>query len=386
MNDIIKRSENINEGLDLIVNEFRDIQHVKIPFNDIATLGSTFTPLVSSFKQNEQMFPGGGVYRVSLPKGIQGTLAEASDGSGFRGFVMGDNGIKAHAVLHEVGSADVSTMVTYNPAMLFISAAIISIDHKLDDIKRLQQDTIDILERDKKSQLRADMDLLIEISGNYKYEWDNDSLVSVNLSQVKSIKRNALKDIYSYMEEVERLLDDGKEESITKRTGQVNRIFNRFVHYKLGLYVYTMSSLFEIILSRNFNGEYIRNILAGLEEYSYQYRVLYTRCYDCIEFLMKSSVISKVTGGIAHINRTAGMAVGKIPIINKSQININMLKNSERLEKKEYEKNMRVMERFMVYKDSGIQALIDNIESINIIYNEPIELYCDRENIYLAKI
>lgn len=59
MNDIIKRSENINEGLDLIVNEFRDIQHVKIPFNDIATLGSTFTPLVSSFKQNEQMFPGG---------------------------------------------------------------------------------------------------------------------------------------------------------------------------------------------------------------------------------------------------------------------------------------------------------------------------------------
>ena len=63
-----------------------------------------------------------------------------------------------------------------------------------------------------------------------------------------------------------------------------------------------------------------------------------------------------------------------------------MLKNSERLEKKEYEKNMRVMERFMVYKDSGIQALIDNIESINIIYNEPIELYCDRENIYLAKI
>lgn len=300
---------------------------------------------------------------------------------------MGDNGIKAHAVLHEVGSADVSTMVTYNPAMLFISAAIISIDHKLDDIKRLQQDTIDIfLERDKKSQLRADMDLLMEISGNYKYEWDNDSLVSVNLSQVKSIKRNALKDIYSYMEEVERLLDDGKEESITKRTGQVNRIFNRFVHYKLGLYVYTMSSLFEIILSRNFNGEYIRNILAGLEEYSYQYRVLYTRCYDCIEFLMKSSVIAKVTGGIAHINRTAGMAVGKIPIINKSQININMLKNSERLEKKEYEKNMRVMERFMVYKDSGIQALIDNIESINIIYNEPIELYCDRENIYLAKI
>lgn len=59
MNDIIKRSENINEGLDLIVNEFRDIQHVKIPFNDIATLGSTFTPLVSSFKQNEQMFRGG---------------------------------------------------------------------------------------------------------------------------------------------------------------------------------------------------------------------------------------------------------------------------------------------------------------------------------------
>lgn len=289
-------------------------------------------------------------------------------------------------MLHEVGTADVSTMITYNPAMLFISAAIISIDHKLDDIKRLQQDTIDILERDKKSQLRADMDLLMEISGNYKYEWDNDSLVSVNLSQVKCIKRNALKDIYSYMEEVERLLDDGKEESITKRTGQVNRIFNRFVHYKLGLYVYTMSSLFEIILSRNFNDEYIRNVLAGLEGYSYQYRVLYTRCYDCIEFLMKSSVISKVTGGIAHINKTAGRAVGKIPIINKSQINIHMLKSSERLEKKEYEKNMRVMERFMVYKDSGIQALIDNIESINYIYNEPIELYCDRENIYLAKI
>lgn len=83
MNDIIKRSENINEGLDLIVNEFRDIQHVKIPFNDIATLGSTFTPLVSSFKQNEQMFPGGytefhcqKVFRVHWQKRVMEVVFE----------------------------------------------------------------------------------------------------------------------------------------------------------------------------------------------------------------------------------------------------------------------------------------------------------------------
>lgn len=61
MDDIIKRSENVNEEFDLMVNGLRDIQHIKIPFNDIAALGSSFAPLVSSFKQNEQMFSGGGI-------------------------------------------------------------------------------------------------------------------------------------------------------------------------------------------------------------------------------------------------------------------------------------------------------------------------------------
>lgn len=77
MNEII-RSEHVNEEFNLMVDEFRDIQHLKISFNDIAALGSSFTPLVSAFKENEQMFPGGGytefrcqkVFRVHWQKRV----------------------------------------------------------------------------------------------------------------------------------------------------------------------------------------------------------------------------------------------------------------------------------------------------------------------------
>lgn len=76
MNEII-RSEHVNEEFNLMVDEFRDIQHLKISFNDIAALGSSFTPLVSAFKENEQMFPGGGGIQSFAAKRYSGYIGRS---------------------------------------------------------------------------------------------------------------------------------------------------------------------------------------------------------------------------------------------------------------------------------------------------------------------
>ena len=68
----------------------------------------------------------------------------------------------------------------------------------------------DILERDKKSQLLADYDLLASYMDDYKYYWENEASLVVNLNQVKNIKRNAMKDVRSYTEQIESMISAKK--------------------------------------------------------------------------------------------------------------------------------------------------------------------------------
>ena len=173
---------------------------------------------------------------------------------------------------------------------IIIAVAVLAVVKQIDDIKSGQKEIIDILERDKKSQLLADYDILSTYMEEYQFYWDNDATTMVNLNQVKNIKRNAQKDIRSYAEQIEELVSAKRNLlKLQSASQKIGKLLDRFVHYKLALHVYALSEYLEVMLSKNFHAEYLSKASAGIRTNAISFLDLYSKCYDKIEQLKKEA-------------------------------------------------------------------------------------------------
>ena len=66
--------------------------------------------------------------------------------------------------------------------MTAMAIMLVRIDKKLDDIQKTQKQILDFLNRDKESKLLADLDLLMEITRNYKFNFDNKEYLRTKLN------------------------------------------------------------------------------------------------------------------------------------------------------------------------------------------------------------
>lgn len=197
-NSVIQPSIHVEQALIDIKDTFQLPMLAKIPFTEIATLGGAFSGVVEALATPAAE----GIYRCVFPNGVTGTLAKATDGSGALGAIMNKSGIAGQARWIPVDKA-------IGPACLkatLVAVAVLAVVKQINDIKDAQKEIIGILERDKKSQLLADYDILATYMDDYRFYWESEADIVVNLNQVKNIKRNAQKDIRSYSEQLEELV------------------------------------------------------------------------------------------------------------------------------------------------------------------------------------
>lgn len=233
-----------------------------ISFSEIISLGGGFAAAFSDFISMLPTTTEGGIYRCVFPEGVSGTLAKARDGSGALGTIMNSQGIVGQARWHPVKQVK-SRAGGPGFQTALMAVAILAVVQQIKDFKKGQQEIIDILERDKKSQLLADYDLLASYIDEYKFYWNNEAQLVVNLNQVKNIKRNAMKDIRSYTEQMENLIQAKNSFfSIQSASQKIGQLLDRFVRYKLALQVYAVSEYLEIMLSKTFR----RNICKRLRK------------------------------------------------------------------------------------------------------------------------
>ena len=219
----LRPSIQVEHALAEIKDSYQTPPLAKIPFTEIAALGGSFAGVVETMATPAAE----GLYRCVFPKGITGTLAMAKDGSGALGTIMND-GIVGQARWIPVDKA-------IGPACFkaaLVAVAVLAVVKQVQDIKDGQKEIVSILERDKKSQLLADYDLIASYMDDYKFYWENEASLVVNLNQVKNIKRNAMKDLRSYIEQLEGMLS-AKKSLLKMQTAsyKIGQILDRFVHY-----------------------------------------------------------------------------------------------------------------------------------------------------------
>ena len=379
LNELTESGSNLRPSIQVehTLTEIKDTYQTsplaKIPFTEIAALGGSFAGVVETLATPAAE----GLYRCVFPKGVAGTLAMAKDGSGALGAIM--NG-------RIVGQARwIPVDKAIGPACLkaaLVAIAVLAVVKQVQDIKDGQKEIIGILERDKKSQLLADYDLLSSYMEEYHFYWENEKSLVVNLNQVKNIKRNAMKDLRSYIEQIEGALS-AKTILLKMQTAssKIGHILNRFVHYKLALHVFALSEYMEVMLSKNFHAEYLNKIEDEIREHAIKYRNLYTACFDKIERLKKEEVTAQAANKLAGMSRSVGSFIGKIPLVKEGPVDEFLIGVGDFIsdaEKKQVEKTLAF---FIQHKDSGLLPVADHIAKINHLSNRPVVMLYDKNDL-----
>lgn len=388
--DVKDNNETINMMLDMeyipsIYDEKINIEkYTKIPLSELSILGVGFSNISEVTRTITQSINTDGLYRCVLPKGAT-KLAQAKDGTGALGSAFDTNNklIGQARWIKQDNVRQVTTM-PYNPTMLFMAATLMSIDKKLDSIQETQQKILSFLENKEKANLKASLDTLSDILNNYKYNWENEKYRTNKHILVQSIKHDASKSIEFHQTQIREKL---KKQSLLHINKSVNnkmeKIYSQFKDYQLALYIFSFASFIEIILLGNFNVEYLNNTSNKIESLSLKYRELYTECYNIIEGYASTSMESHLLNGLAKISKTSGQLISKVPVVNKSPIDGVLMETGERLEKFESNKTNKTLKNFIDARSSQVQLFVDNINTVNKLYNEPLEFLIYKEYIYI---
>lgn len=376
-NELIKAMTASELTLPAVQEELSVQTYSKIPLSRITALGTGLESVVVAL---QQIVSGGqavsGYYKVTIPAGTH--LASFKDGTGFLGTALGDTGIAGQARLNPL---------MCDPTMLLVAATFANFDKKLDTIQETQLEMLDFIVQKEKSTLKGDLDFLMDIYNNYKHNWNSDRYKTANHIKALDVRQNAGRMIDFYREQIKKHISKKaflhNDQDVKK---QLTKIEDEFKEYQLALYLYGFGYFLEVLLQENFDVAYLESVSRKVEDMAFQYREMYSIAYEHIEGYTKSSVQSKLVGGLSVMNKIAGETIAKIPVISKSQIDEALIEAGEKLGTYKEKRIITTMNKLVERQSSCIRPFIDNIDMINRMYNQPMTLIFNNENMYLTGV
>lgn len=358
-----------------VQNEMSVQSYSKIPLSRLSALGTGFEPLATAMQQiTSQGEAVSGFYKVTIPSGTQ--LAQFKDGTGFLGTAIGEQGIAGQARLNPL---------MCDPTMLLVAATLATIDKKLDTIQETQQEMLDFLVQKEKSALKADLDFLMDIYNNYKYNWNSEKYKTANHTKALDIRQEAGRQIDFHREQIRKKLSKKallhSDQDVQRTMGKVQ---SELEEYQLALYIYGFSYFLEVMLQENFDEAYLSAISTKIDKMSFQYRELYSLVYSQIEGLSQTSLQSRLFGGLSAMNKVTGEAIAKLPGISKSQIDETLIETGEKIKSYKESRVQTTMRRLVDRQSSCVRPFIENIDAVNRLYNEPLTLVFNHETLYLG--
>lgn len=347
----------------------------KFPIEKAAALGVAFQPLSQLVS-----YAAGGVGQSGLYFVNTAGKTMFQSGGQFIGTLKAANGGVG-------GGLARMTQVPLDPTMLCMAVALMAVEKKLDAIHEAQKEILAFLEMKEESKLKGNLNVLADVLNNYKFNWDNEKYKNHKHILVQDIKREAEQSIILYREQLTRALN---KKALFHSGQEVKSTLNKTVahinDYQLALYIFSFSSFLEVMLLENFDTNYLNGIVSKIQEYSDDYAELYEKCAEKLEKDSKASFEGYALKGLSKISNGAGKIVEKIPVISKSQLDENLVKISGKLQDVDIDRTQNVMQKLADSQIDYISSFVENIHTIDNLYNKPVQLMFDSENIYIAKV
>lgn len=344
----------------------------KIPLKNLSALGVAFQPLTAAIQTAVSGGGGSGIYFVNT----KGKKMFSTD-EGFIGSLQTASG--------RVGGGQARmTQLPCDPTMLFMAAALMNIEKKLDAIEQTQKEILAFLEEKERAVLQGNLNTLNDVANNFKYNWNSDTYRANKHILVQQIKKEAEASILLCKNQIKKklerrsLLHSDQEVKSTLKKVQM-----QFKDYQLALYLYAYSTFLEVMLLGNYDEQYLTGVEQHISDYSYQYRMLYTDCYGLIESYAKSSIQVGMLGGLAAASKFMGDTIAKIPLISKSQLDESLVKAGSQLERQKGKTASVVLSELAQVRSNLTLPFLESIRTVNVLCNRPVQYLCDGENLYV---
>lgn len=352
-------------------------QYNKFPMSRVVTLGAGFEPMIAAV---QQVLNGGevvsGLYKVTIPPGTH--LAQFRGSTDFLGTALSNS---SNSIANQ---AHLSPFIC-DPTMIFVAMTLANIDKKLDTIQETQREMLGFMVQKEKSALKGDLDFLTDVFNNYKHNWNSDKYKSANHIKVLDIRQNSGRMVDFYREQIKKHL--GKQTILHSDRDvkkQLTQVQDNFSDYQLSLYIYGFAYFLEVLLQENFDAAYLESISKKIDSMALQYKDLYSNAYTTIEDRVRSSLQSKLLSGLSAVNRATGEVIAKIPLISKSPLDEALIGAGQKIDSLGENKSKIAMRQLVERQSSCVRPFINQIDSINRVYNNEMTMIFDKENIYLV--
>ena len=260
-------------------------KYTKLSVTRLAAMGTAFQPLTIAVQTAVTGIGGSGLYYVNT---AGKTMFQMKETGNFIGSLKTSAGL--------VGGGQAQMMpFAFDPTMLFMAAALVNIDKKLDAIKEMQQEMMNFLVQKEKAELKGNLIFLYDVLNNYKYNWNNEMYKNSSHTMILAIKKEAEAKIVFYREQIIAKVNKKflihSDQTVNK---QLQAVQDQFKDYQLALYALAFSSFLDVMLVGNYDKEYLSGISEKLHDYSMKYRELYTQCYEEISGYSSASIQSSL--------------------------------------------------------------------------------------------
>lgn len=359
---------------------------LSVPIAELSTLGAGVSSLIPAFNAVTQTtsIATDGLFRIANATAGD-TLKIAKNGNAWGAMKTATGGSKM-VQLAEVDplSATTQTVAAFNPATMMMAAALYSIEKNLAEIAETQKKILTFLEVESESQIEADVESLMGIVTNYKYNWDNELSVASSHKLVMDIQNRARKNMIAYQKKV---TDTVSPKQFIVAQSKVNSTLSdlekKFKYYRLSLYTFSLASLMEIMLSGNFKEEYIAKVKDEIEVLSDTYREQFEKGSLYLEKLGNAGVEANVVKGIGTVGKAVGKLIGSIPLVKEGAVDEFLQDKGAHLQKNAIGMEKKAVQAFAAVGNPGTRVFVEKMEDLIRIYNHTSQICFDNEKIYL---
>ena len=362
---------------------------IKIPLDYLPSLGVAFGSIPTMFRSITTTINIPTLLTVTDKLGNPldpNVLQNFKDGSGllgsFRDAATGFGQARFH-VQQGMSLTNVTTM-PYNPAFLAMAIALTQINKKLDSIQSSVDQIFKYMRQRDKADMQGNLKTLADILNEYGFNYGNTVYMSNAHMKVLDIKQKSEQDMELFRFQVQEKLHKKSfieiRESVSKR---LDTVLDYLKDYQLSAYIYCFALFLEPMLSENFESGKLNAITKRIEEESIRYLELYSECYEVLEASTHKSIDTIVFGGLASVGQKAGKAIASTKVGDHTLIDEALEGAGKGIEGFNDKYSNSLTEKLLSAKSLDVLPFKENVENINVLYNQPSQLAIDDKNIYV---
>jgi len=362
---------------------------IKIPLEYLPSLGVAFGPIPTMFRSITTTINIPTLLTVTDKLGNPldpNVLQSFKDGSGllgsFRDAATGFGQARFH-VQQGMSLTSVTTM-PYNPVFLAMAITLAQINKKLDSIQSSVDQIFKYMRQRDKADMQGNLKTLADILNEYGFNYGNTVYMSNAHMKVLDIKQKSEQDMELFRFQVQEKLHKKSfieiRESVSKR---LDTVLDYLKDYQLSAYIYCFALFLEPMLSENFESGKLSAITKRIEEESIRYLELYSECYEVLETSTHKSIDTIVFGGLASVGQKAGKAIAATKVGDHTLIDEALEGAGKGIEGLNDKYSNSLTEKLLSAKSLDVLPFKENVENINMLYNQPSQLAIDDKNIYV---